>query len=128
MDNKVFVLSEGKFGERVRKIISSGYDMVEVNISGYIKLCYQSEVVKCENYTNSELWNLIDNESIPKGLIIKDKVGNELIFTGKCFQLYIEDIEKTHEYIGFCKGDLWSLDRIVDFDEEMKKVNITISN
>jgi len=65
-------------------------------------------------FNNSELWDIMEKDFLPKGTIIEDQDGNQLIFTGKSFQIYYTDINTDEQYVGLCKGDKWF---IVDIDE-----------
>ncbi len=60
--------------------------------------------------TNIQLWQLAENGTLQKGTIIEDQSGNQMIFTGKSFQVYYTDSDK---YVGFCVGDQWG---IIDID------------
>jgi len=57
---------------------------------------------------------MVEINRIPKGAVIEDQDGNQLIFTGKSFQIYYTEINTDEKYVGFCKGDIWE---IVDVDE-----------
>jgi len=41
-----------------------------------------------KTYNNSELWNMVEENNLPKGTIIEDQDGSQLIFTGISFQIY----------------------------------------
>lgn len=70
-----------------------------------------------DEYSNVEIWTLVENGELEKGTIIQDRESNQMIFTGNSFQVYFTD--KNEKYVGFCKGDLWS---IIDVDES--EINI----
>lgn len=56
---------------------------------------------------NSELWKLAEDESLNKGDIFKDDEGNEIIFTGKAFQVYYTEKDERYEFVGMCLNDNW---------------------
>lgn len=58
-------------------------------------------------YTNSQLWAMAEQNKIGKRSVFEDSEGNQIIFTGKSFQLYYSDHDETKEYIGMCVGDTW---------------------
>jgi len=79
---------------------------------------FERKLTKNE-FNNSELWNMVEENNLPKGIIIEDQNGSQLIFTGKSFQIYYTDINTDEKYVGLCKGDKWF---IVDIDEsELEK-------
>jgi hypothetical protein len=57
--------------------------------------------------TNSELWKLAENKKINKGDVFIDKEGNEIIFTGRAFQVYFTEKDDRYEYVGMCLEDDW---------------------
>lgn len=57
---------------------------------------------------NSELWKLAEEGQVNKGDIYSDSEGNELIFTGKAFQVYFTEKDDRYEYVGMCLHDSWS--------------------
>jgi len=114
---KIYSLKHKKFGMYISETIQSGFGMVVVEFDNPkdTDSHYPNEVLFLDrNYNNSELWRMVDRNLIPKGAIIEDQEGNQLIFTGKSFQLYYTDNNLDKEYVGFCKGDKWN---IIDVDE-----------
>ena len=67
-------------------------------------------------YTNSQLWGMAEQNNIEKGSIFEDREGNQIIFTGKSFQLYYSDSDETEVYIGMCVGDTWEFIGIEEDD------------
>lgn len=57
---------------------------------------------------NSALWKLAEEGSVSKGDIFIDEEGNELIYTGKAFQVYFSEKDSRYEYIGMCLNDNWT--------------------
>ncbi|WZK93423.1 hypothetical protein [Bacillus phage BvP] len=47
--------------------------------------------------------NMIDPESI-----FEDQEGNQMVFTGKSFQVYSTEVDETEQYVGLCLGDEWA--------------------
>ncbi|AYJ76026.1 hypothetical protein BSP14_151 [Bacillus phage BSP14] len=47
--------------------------------------------------------NMIDPESI-----FEDQEGNQMVFTGKSFQVYSTGVDETEQYVGLCLGDEWT--------------------
>jgi hypothetical protein len=68
-----------------------------------------------EKYRNDDLWRMVESDILPKGTIIEDQDKNQMIFTGKAFQIYYSKLDDNEKFIGFCKGDLWE---IIDVDEK----------
>lgn len=57
---------------------------------------------------NSELWKHAEEGKVNKGDIFIDNEGNEMIFTGKAFQVYFTEKDDRYEYIGMCLNDNWT--------------------
>lgn len=114
LGDRCYLYNEERIGVLQGTTIQSGYEMFLVDGELY----YQNNVLNISRqFTNSELWNLVDTKGFPRGLIVIDQEYNEFIFTGKSFQIYSD--HDGSKYKGFCKNDIWIIDRIVDFDEEM---------
>jgi len=113
---KIYSLKHKKFGEFIGETIQSGFDMAIIKFNNKdIVYHYPIEVLFLDKeYNNSNLYSMVDRNMLPKNTIIEDKEGNQLIFTGKSFQVYYTEINLDEKYVGFCKGDIW---RIVDIDE-----------
>ncbi|OMD67611.1 hypothetical protein [Paenibacillus odorifer] len=112
---KVYIYSEKQEAVCSGTVYKSGYLMYLVDESVY----YPSDLLNMDaEFTNSELWNVVDNKDFPAGMIVIDQEGNEFIYTGKSFQ----NFDDTHEglFKGFCKGDKWRISRLTNFEEEME--------
>ena len=123
---KVYSLKHKKFGVYIGETIQSGFDMIVVEFDNpkYSEFHYPNEVLFIDkDYNNSELWRMVDRNIIPKGAIIEDQEGNQLIFTGKSFQLYYTDIDLDKKYVGFCKGDKWNIVDVNENELELKEEN-----
>lgn len=57
---------------------------------------------------NSELWKLTEDGKVKKGDVFSDKEGNEIIFTGKSFQVYFTEQDDRYYYVGMCLEDEWT--------------------
>ncbi|QST02872.1 hypothetical protein IMZ31_20190 (plasmid) [Pontibacillus sp. ALD_SL1] len=57
--------------------------------------------------SNSELWKLAEVNRINRGDVFIDQDGNEMIFTGKAFQVYFTEKDERYDYVGMCIGDEW---------------------
>lgn len=58
-----------------------------------------------EVYTNMQLWKLAEDGEIELNSVFEDSEGNQIIFTGKSFQVYYSNTE--NKYVGMCVGDIW---------------------
>ncbi|MGG1650469.1 hypothetical protein ABHN03_16900 [Paenibacillus sp. NRS-1775] len=109
---RVYIFSKDREGVCEGVTHQSGYQMVLVDESAY----YLSDTLNMDiEYTNAELWEIVDNSSFPIGMIIVDQEGNEFIYCGKSFQLYSEHDD--NKFRGFCKGDKWKLSRIKNLNK-----------
>ena len=72
------------------------------SIDEYKGLKYEAGEMK-----NSELWKLAEEGRINQGDIFVDQERNELIFTGKSFQLHFTTKNERYEYVGMCVSDTW---------------------
>lgn len=114
---RVYVYSEKQEAVCSGTVYQSGYLMYLIDESVY----YPSDLLNMDaEFTNSELWNVVDKKDFPIGMIVTGQEGNEFVYTGKSFQIFNEASEGLFK--GFCKGDKWKLSRIVNFDEEMEVV------
>lgn len=75
-----------------------------------------SKSFDCGKYTNSELWQMVEENKVEKWSVFEDTEGNQIIFTGKSFQLYYSEIDESKKYIGMCLGDLWEF---IGVEEEL---------
>jgi hypothetical protein len=113
----VYSLKNKEIGQYYSSTRDSGYIMawIEYNDGDARDLEYPEQLISLEKeYSNSELWNMVERDILPKGAIIQDHEGNQMIFTGVSFQIYFTEKDITKTYIGFCKGENW---RIIDVDE-----------
>ena len=114
---KIYSLKHKKLGRFIAQTVQSGFDMfnIKFNDTKTSDFHYPNQVIFFnKKYNNYELWNMVEINRIPKGAVIEDQDGNQLIFTGKSFQIYYTNADLDEKYVGFCKGDIW---RIVDINE-----------
>lgn len=68
--------------------------------------------------SNIELWSKAESGDLTVGSIFEDQEGNQIIFTGKSFQIYYTELE--NRYVGLCVGDIWDfvgLEDLKNFNE-----------
>jgi len=110
-NDKVYVISKKVFGLFKGDTISSGFCMSEIELSDSKRnLYYTNDILNVKTeFSNSEIWKLIDDNAISEGIIIKDKYNTEYILLDGQIGRYNKGIAD-----GFLmtKGDKWTIDRI----------------
>lgn len=115
--DKVYSLKNKQIGIYRSTTKQSGFMMINVDYENDLKDTeYPQQLISLdEKYRNDDLWRMVESDILPKGTIIEDQDKNQMIFTGKAFQIYYSKLDDNEKFIGFCKGDLWE---IIDVDEK----------
>lgn len=58
-----------------------------------------------DRFSNMQLWQLAEIGDIPINGVFEDKEGNQILWTGKSFQVHYSSA--SDKYVGMCLGDTW---------------------
>lgn len=59
-------------------------------------------------HSSAALWVMAELNMIDPESIFEDQEGNQMVFTGKSFQVYSTEVDETEQYVGLCLGDEWT--------------------